>query len=153
MRRIEFSSRRPSLKAVWMNGPVGGQTKPERAEVRKHELVLGRLAEDAHVGDAAVRDEVTRAGGVAPELGPLRVPLLRLLDLAGDGGDQHISLERDAAVLKRADGLDVRRYRALHVRDAETVDPAVLLEALRLEAQGCPAATARAPNTRCRGGR
>ena len=56
--------------------------QPERAEVAEHELALGRLAEDAHVRDAAVRDEVARAGRVAAVLGALRVALLRLLDLA-----------------------------------------------------------------------
>ena len=35
--------------------------QPERAEMAEHDLPLGRLAEDAHVGDAAVRDEVARA--------------------------------------------------------------------------------------------
>ena len=48
---------------------------PERPEVPEHDLRLGRLAEDAHVGDAAVRDEVARAGRVAAVLArPARRP-------------------------------------------------------------------------------
>ena len=55
--------------------------QPERAVVAEHDLALGRLAEQAHVGDAAVRDEVARAGRVAAVLRALRVAVLRLLDL------------------------------------------------------------------------
>jgi hypothetical protein len=47
---------------------------PERAEVREHELVLGGLAEDAEVGDAAVRDEVSGPGGIAAILRSLGFP-------------------------------------------------------------------------------
>src|SRR5947209_10713139 len=39
--------------------------QPQRAEMAEHDLALGRLAEEAHVRDAAVRDEVPRAGRVA----------------------------------------------------------------------------------------
>ena len=87
---IEFSPRRPPLNAVCTNGPVRREPQPERAEVCEHELGLRRLAEDAHVRGAAVPDEVARAGRVAAVLGALRVSLLRLLDLAGDGGDQDV---------------------------------------------------------------
>ena len=133
--------------------PVRGEPQPQRAEVREHELVLRRLAEDAHVGDAAVRDEVARAGRVAAVLGALRVALLRLLDLAGDRGDQHVAAQPHARVLQRAHGLDVARDRALHVRDAEPVDAAVALEPLAAGSPGCPAATARARSTTCRDAR
>ena len=98
--------------------------QPERAEVAEHELRLGRLAEDAHVGDAAVGDEVARAGRVAAVLGALRVAPLRLLDLAADGGDEHVAGEAHARVLERAHRLDVAGERALHVRDAEAEQPA-----------------------------
>ena len=47
---------------------VHADPQPERAEVAEHDLALGRLAEQAHVGDAAVRDEVARAGRVAAVL-------------------------------------------------------------------------------------
>ena len=104
----------------------------------EHDLALGRLAEDAHVRDAAVRDEVARAGRVAAVLRALGVALLRLLDLAADGGDHHVAGERDARVLQRAHRLDVARERALHVRDAEPVEPAVLHERRRLEAGHVP---------------
>ena len=76
-----------------MNGPVRREPQPERAEVREHELLLGRLAEDAHVRGAAVPDEVARAGRVAAVLRALRVALLRLLDLAGDRRDHHVAAQ------------------------------------------------------------
>ena len=65
--------------------------------MREHELVLGRLAEDAHVGYAAVRYEIARAGCVAAVLRALRVALLGLLDLSGDGGDQHVPAQTYSA--------------------------------------------------------
>ena len=113
---------------------VHADAQPERAEVAEHDLALGRLAEQAHVGDAAVRDEVARAGRVAAVLRALRVALLRLLDLAADRRDQDVAAQPHAGVLQRAHRLDVAGDRALHVRDAEPVEPAVALERLRLEA-------------------
>ena len=65
--------------------------QPERAEVAEDDLPLRRLAEQAHVRDAAVRDEVPRPRGVAAVLGADRVALLRLLDLTADGRDQHVA--------------------------------------------------------------
>ena len=79
--------------------PVRREPQPQRAEVREHELVLRRLAEDAHVGDAAVRHEIARPGRVAAVLGALRVALLRLLDLARDRRDQHVAAQPHARVL------------------------------------------------------
>ena len=52
---------------------VHADAQPERAEVPEHDLPLGRLAEQAHVGDAAVGDEIARAGGVAAVLRALRL--------------------------------------------------------------------------------
>src|SRR6185437_10971830 len=49
-------------------GPGGGDPGPHRAEVAEHDPLLGRLAEDAHVGDAAVRRQVAAARRVAAEL-------------------------------------------------------------------------------------
>ena len=109
--------------------------QPERAEVAEHDLALGRLAEQAHVGDAAVRDEVARAGGIAAVRGALLLAVLRLLDLAADRGDQHVAAQPDARVLQRVHRLDVAGERALHVRDAEPIEPPVLHERLRLEAR------------------
>ena len=110
-----------------------GEPQPERPEVGEHELLLGRLAEDAHVRGAAVADEVARAGRVAAELRPLRVALLRLLDLAGDRCDHHVAPERRVA--ERPHRREIGDERALHVRDPEPVDAAVALEPLRLEAR------------------
>ena len=99
----------------------------------EHDLPLRRLAEEAHVRDAAVRDEVARARRVAAVLGADRVALLRLLDLAADGRDEHVPAEPHAGVLQRSHRLDVAGERALHVRDAEPVEAAVLDECLGLE--------------------
>ena len=114
---------------------VHADAQPERAEVAEHDLALRRLAEQAHVGDAAVRDEIARARRVAAVLRARRVAVLRLLDLAADGGDQHVAAQPHARVLQRANRLDVAGERALHVRDAEPVEAAVALERLRLEAR------------------
>ena len=128
---------------------VGADAQPERAEVAEHDLALGRLAEQAHVGDAAVRDEVARAGRVAAVLRALRLAVLRLLDLAADGGDQHVAAQPHAGVLQRAHRLDVAGERALHVRDAEPVEAPVLDERAAAGSPARPAATARGPSTRC----
>ena len=98
------------------------------------DLRLGRLPEDAHVRDASVRDEVARACCIPAVLRALRVAVLRLLDLAGDGGDHDVTAQPDAGVGKRAQRLDVAGERALHVRDPEAVQPPVLDEGARLEA-------------------
>src|SRR5947207_6561912 len=109
--------------------------QPQRAEVPEDNLPLGGLAEDAHVGDAAVGDEIARAGRVAAVFGPLRVPVLRLLDLAADRGHEDVAAKGDAVVGKRAQRLDVAGERALHVRDPEAVEPALPDERLGLEAR------------------
>src|SRR4029079_12571067 len=95
-------------------------------------LALGRLAEQTHVGDAAVGDEVARTCRIAAELSALRIAVLRLLDLAADRGDQHVPAQANAGVAERAHRLDVAGERAFHVRDAESVEPAVALETRRL---------------------
>ena len=138
MRRIEFSFPPPLAEGGVDERAVRGEPQPKRAEVREHELVLGRLAEDAHVRDTAVRNEVARTGCVAAELGSLRVPLLRLLDLAGDRRDEDVPLQPHTLIQERAHRLDIRGQGSLHVRDAEPVDTAVLLEAQGLEAASRP---------------
>ena len=120
-----------------------------RAEVAQHDLPLGRLAEQAHVRDASVRDEVARAGGVAPVLRADGIPLLRLLDLPADRRDHQVSSEPDSGGEERAHRLDVAGERALHVRDAEPIQPAVADERLGLESGHVREATARAPSTTC----
>src|SRR5581483_1007142 len=114
---------------------VHADPQPERTEVAEHDLALGRLAEQAHVGDAAVRDEVARAGRIAPELGADGVPVLRLLDLAADRRHDHVAAQPHAAFPERANCLDVAGEFALHVRYAEPVEAAVPDERLRLEAR------------------
>ena len=132
-----------------MKLPCVADAQPERAEVAEHDLALGRLAEQAHVGDAAVRDEVARAGRVAAVLRALRLAVLGLLDLAADGGDQHVAAQPHAGILQRAHRLDVTGERALHVRDAEPVEAAVLDERLRLEAGHVLQPRLAARSTRC----
>jgi len=67
--------------------------------VGEHELVLGRLAEDAEVGGAAVRDEVPGPGRIAAVLRSLGVALLGLLDFARDTGDHQVALQPYARFL------------------------------------------------------
>ncbi len=112
--------------------------QPQRAEVTEDDLRLGRLAEDAHVRDAPVRDEVARAGRVAAVFRSLRRAPLRLFDLAGDRRDHHVTAEPYARVRERTQRLDVAGERTLHVRDPEAVEPTVLHERARLEAGDVP---------------
>src|SRR5207245_2881636 len=104
-------------------------------EVAEYDATLGRLAEQAHVGDAAVGDQVAGSGGIATVLSTVSLAVLRLFDLAGDGGNQHVAAQLDAGVLQRVHGLDVAGERPLHVRDAEPVQPPILDERLRLKAR------------------
>ena len=133
---------------------VRGDPSPHRAEVAEHDLLLGRLAEDAHVGDPAVGGQVAAAGRVAAVLGAaeLLAPL-GLLDLARHTGDQHVALERDAGVLDGANRLEVAGQRALHVADAEAVDAPVLDHAPRAGSRRCGAGAARARSRTCPCGR
>src|SRR4029453_1204220 len=114
--------------------PVRRDLQPERAEVAEDDLALGRLAKDAHVGDAAVGDEVARTRRIAAVLGALCVPELRLLDLTADGGYDDVAAEVDVLFQERPKRLDVAGERALHIRDPEPVEPPVPDERLRLEA-------------------
>src|SRR5215468_3782037 len=63
-------------------------------------------------------DEVPRPRRVAPVLGPLRV-----------------AAQARPALLQGTERLDVAGKRTLHIRDAETVEPPVALERVRLEAR------------------
>src|SRR3954469_13774549 len=105
---------------------------PEGAEVPEHHLPLGRLAEQTHVRDAPMCDQVARSRRVAAVVRPLSVSVLRLLDFAAVGRDDHVSGE--LLVLERADRGEVAGERTLHVRDAEPPDPPVALDAGGLEA-------------------
>src|SRR4029079_12542229 len=69
---------------------LDADAEPERAEVPEDDLALGRLSEQAHVGDTSVADEVPRARGIAAELRALCVEVLRLLDLAAHGGNEDV---------------------------------------------------------------
>ena len=133
---------------------VHADAQPERAEVAEHDLALGRLAEEAHVGDAAVRDEIARAGGVAAVLRARCASPYCVFSISPQTAAISTSpAQAHAGVLQRAHRLDVARERALHVRDAEPVEPAV---AARTRAAGSPArsaARARAPSTTCPCGR
>ena len=108
--------------------------EPERAEVAEHDLALRRLAEDAHVRDAAVAREVARAGGVAAVLRALGIAVLRLLDLTAHRSDHAVAPQSHARIAEGPQRLDVARERPLHVRDAEAIEAAVLDEGRRLEA-------------------
>ena len=70
-----------------MNGPLvesRSHSEPKCASTTLFSVGSPRMHMSA---TPAVRDEVARAGRVPAELGALVVALLRLLDLARDGGD------------------------------------------------------------------
>jgi hypothetical protein len=108
-----------------------GEPEPERAEVSEHELLLGRLAEDAHVGGAAVPDEVARAGRVAAVLRSLRSPCWVFSISPATAASMTSPC---SAFAERPHRREIGDERALHVRDPEPVDPPLALEPLRLEA-------------------
>src|SRR6185437_15305545 len=99
-----------------------------------HDLLLGRLAENAHVRNAAVCGEKARTGGIPSIFSSheVRVPLC-LLDLSGNAGDHHVAFQLDPCILQRVHGFHVTGERPFHVRDTEAIDPSVLDEAFRLE--------------------
>ncbi len=78
---------------------MDANSEPQRTEVAQDDLALGRLAQQAHVGDAAVAHEVPGARGVAAELRSLSVEVLGLLDLAADGRDEDVAAQLDPRVL------------------------------------------------------
>jgi hypothetical protein len=102
--------------------------------VPEHDPPLGRLAENAAVGDAAVAHEVARPGRVAAVLPPAKVLApLGLLDLPHDGGEHDVAAQLDLRILQRPHDLDVAGERALHVRDPEPGDATAARLRLRLE--------------------
>src|SRR5207248_339703 len=75
---------------------VHADPEPQRPEMTEDDLAFGRLAEQAHIGHAAVRDEVARPRRVTAERGPLRIAVLRLLDLAADRRDEQVAAQPHA---------------------------------------------------------
>ena len=72
---------------------------PHGAEVFEHNMHVGRLAEDAHVGQHAVIDEVMRAASVAAIFLASEFSPLCLFDFAGDGCDDDVALQANARAL------------------------------------------------------
>ena len=68
-----------------------GDSSPQRSVVAENDLSLCGFAENAHVGDAPVGDEVARSGGVAAVLRPLRITVLSLFNLAAYGGNHDVA--------------------------------------------------------------
>jgi len=81
------------------------------------------LAEDAHVRQNAVIDEVMRAHAVAAKfLADEFIAPLRLLNFADDGGDGDVSFELYAGAHQSLHRLRVADQRAFHVVDAQAVN-------------------------------
>ena len=92
----------------------------------KNELHVGRLAQDAHVGQDAVVHKMVRANAIAAIfLADELVAPLRFFDFAGDGGDGYVAIKFDSGAHQRLDGLRVANQRAFHVVNAETVNQSV----------------------------
>ena len=123
--------------------------QPERAEVAEHDLALGRLAEDAHVGHAAV---ARRGSASRPRSRGTRRPARRPTASSRSRRRRRRSCtsprSRTPGVLQRAHGLDVAGERALHVRDAEAVDAPVALRTPAAGSPGCPASHGSRPGVR-----
>ena len=95
---------------------------------------VGGLAENAHVGQHAMIDEIVRAVSVTAVFFAFEFTPLRFFDFAGDGGDDDISFQAHTRALQRFHGIGVADERALHVVDAETVDETVFDDGVRLVA-------------------
>ncbi len=100
----------------------------------EHDMRVGGLAENAHIGQDAVIDEVVGAVSVAAIFFALEIAPLRFFDFAGDGGNDHVALQADARALQGFHGMGVADERAFHVVDAEAVDESVLDDCVRLVA-------------------
>ena len=105
-----------------------------RTEVFEHHMRVGRLAQDAHVRQDAVVDQVVRAESVAAIFLAFEFAPLGLFDFAGNGGDDDVALQLDARALQRLHSVRVADQRALHVVNAEAVDESVLHHGVRLVA-------------------
>ena len=152
-RRIELRSRLPLAERRVDEVAVDADPQPERAEVAEHDLALGRLAEQAHVRDAAVRDEIARAGRVAAVL---RAPARRPAASSRSRRRRPRSARRRAAA---------RRRPAARAPPRRSRRPRPSCSRCRARRAGRPArtpaagsrgrrgATARGPSTTCRGGR
>src|SRR5579859_1186315 len=67
---------------------------PHRSVMSKHELHVRRLAQNAHVRQHAVVDQIVRADAIAAILlADKFVAPLRFFDFAGDGGDGYVAFK------------------------------------------------------------
>ena len=112
-----------------------GDADPERSEMFEHNVHVGGLAENAHVGQDAVIDQIMGAVSVAAIFFALEISPLRFFDFAGDGGNNDVALQADARALQGFQGVRVADERAFHVVDAEAVDESVFDDGVRLVAR------------------
>ena len=99
---------------------------PGAAAMPRYQHHVGRFAEDAEIGDRAVRDRELGSHAVALVLRTLVVVHRRLLDLAGDPGDDDVAAEPDAGRANRLHGDHVGGQCTLHVEGAHAVDPFIV---------------------------
>ena len=86
---------------------------------------VGRLAENAHVGQHTVIHQIVCAAAIATVFLAAKFTPLRSFDFTGDRGDDDISFQAHTRPLQRSDGIGVTDERALHVVNAEAVDETV----------------------------
>ena len=96
---------------------------------------VGRLTEDAHVGQDAVIHQVVRAVSIATIFFALEIAPLRFFDFARNGSDDHVALQPHTSALQGLHGMGVADQRAFHVVNAEAVDESVLYDRVRLVAE------------------
>ena len=100
----------------------------------QHQLHVGGLAQDAHVGQDAVIHQIVRSRAVAAIFFALKFAPLRFLDLAANRAENDVALQLDPGFQQRFHRVHVAHQRAFHVVNAEAVDHAVFDDGVGLVA-------------------
>src|SRR4029077_13073766 len=108
---------------------------PHGAEMFEYDTHVGGLAENTHVGQHAMIDEIVRAVSVTAVFFAFEFTPLRFFDFAGDGGDDDVAFQAHTGALERFHGVGVTDQRTLHVVDAEAVDKTVFDDSVRFVAE------------------
>ena len=91
----------------------------------EHQFHVRRLAQDAHVRQNAVIDQIMRAESVAAIFLAFKIPPLGFFDFAGHRGNDEVALESDSGFLQGFQRAHVAGERAFHVVNTETVNKSV----------------------------
>src|ERR1700730_920189 len=109
-----------------------GNTYPERSEMLKHYVHIRGLTQDAHIGEHSVIYQVVCAHPVTAILFSLELAPLCLLDLSGNGRNDHITPKLDFRALQGLDRVGVADQRPFHVVNAQAIEKSIFDDGLWL---------------------